>query len=102
MSLWYSNYWCDQEFLSIGMRYMMVLNISENFVSKNFVKLTLSGSQQQYLDGKVLLDQKLVLLFLSVTCIFHEMLKWKKREPQFENFGGDNVFVKKTLILQIV
>ena len=58
----------------------MVLHISENLVSENFVKLTLSVSQQLYLDGKELLDQKLVLLFLSVTCIFHEMLKWKERE----------------------
>ena len=59
----------------------MVLHISENLVSENFVKLTLSVSQQLYLDGKVLLDQELVLPVLSVTCIFHEMLKWKKREP---------------------
>ena len=58
----------------------MVLHISENLVSENFVKLTLSVSQQLYLDGKVLLDQELVLPVLSVNCIF-EMLKWKKREP---------------------
>ena len=60
----------------------MVLNISETLVSEYFVELTLSLIQWLYLDGKVLLDMKLVLLVSIVTCIFHEMLKWrKKREP---------------------
>ena len=48
--------------------------------------------QLLYLDGKVLLYQKLVLSFLDVTCICHEMLKWKQRELYFEIFRGYNVF----------
>ena len=57
----------------------MVLNINENFVSEYFVELTLCLIQWLYLDGKVLLDLKLVLSVSIVTCIFHEMLKWKKK-----------------------
>ena len=45
----------------------MVLNINENFVSEYFVELTLCLIQWLYLDGKVLLDLKLVLSVLGVT-----------------------------------
>ena len=65
------------------------------------MELILSVIQLLYLDGKVLLDQELVLPVLSVNCIF-EMLKWKKEGTIVLKFGGDNVFVKKTLILVTV
>ena len=44
-------------------------------MQKKIAELTLNVVELLYLDGKVLLDLKLVLSDLGITCICHEMLK---------------------------
>lgn len=67
-------------YLSFGMSYIIEQRIVKTLYGRGYLMLTIGVIQLFYRDGKVLFDLKL-LSVLSLTFIFHEMVKWKEREP---------------------